>query len=56
MCLVLLKKNLWDDPIEQFKIDEYKFTLFKPHFEMWIDRNLNRIHNSESYKKKYKIV
>ncbi|MCS3556617.1 MULTISPECIES: hypothetical protein [unclassified Sphingobacterium] len=51
-----IKKNVWDFPIEQFKIDEYKFTLFKPHIEKWLDRNVNRIHNSESYKKKYKIV
>ncbi|MEJ5145374.1 hypothetical protein [Sphingobacterium sp. MYb388] len=51
-----IKKNVWNSPIEQFKIDEYKFTLFKPHFEMWLNRNFDRTHNIKAYKMNNKIV
>jgi len=51
-----IEKGVWGDPIEQFKMKKYNFSLLKPHIEKWLDRNVNRIHNSESYKKKYKIV
>lgn len=52
----IIKKNVWVSPIEHFKIDEYKFSLLEPLIETWLNRNLDRILNSESYKKKYKIA
>ena len=51
-----IHKNVWGSPIEPFKIDEFKFALLKPHIEKWLKKNVDRIHNSESYKKKYKIA
>jgi len=51
-----IKKNIWENPIERVKINEYKFALLKPHIEKWLNKNVDRIHNSESYKNKYKIA
>ncbi|MEN5380719.1 hypothetical protein [Sphingobacterium kitahiroshimense] len=51
-----IEKSVWGDPIEQFKLKKYNFSLLTPHIEKWLDRNVDRIHNSESYKKKYKIA
>lgn len=44
----VIKKNVWGTRINQFKIDEYKFNLLKPHIEAWLDRNVDRIHKSTS--------
>ncbi|MCS3556191.1 hypothetical protein EDF66_103113 [Sphingobacterium sp. JUb20] len=38
-------------PIKQFKIDEFKFALLKPHMEKWLKKNADRILNSTYYKK-----
>lgn len=43
-----IKINLWGPPIKQFKIDEYKFNLLKPNIKAWLDRNVDRIHNSKA--------
>ena len=51
-----IKKNVWENPIEQVKINEYKFTLFRPHFEMWLNRNFDRTHNIKAYKMNNMIV
>jgi hypothetical protein len=51
-----IKKNVWENPIEQVKISEYKFTLFRPHFEMWLNRNFDRTHNIKAYKMNNKIT
>lgn len=51
-----IKKNVWENPIERVKIDEYKFTLFRPHFEMWLNRNFDRTHNSKAYNINNKII
>jgi len=52
----VIKKNVWGTRINQFKIDEYKFNLLKPHIEAWLDRNVDRIHNSTSQKDYNKIT
>lgn len=52
----VIKKNVWGTRINQFKIDEYEFNLLKPHIEAWLDRNVDRINNSTSYKMNNKIV
>lgn len=41
-----IEKNVWGDPIEQFKLKKYNFSLLKPHIEKWIDKNVDRILNS----------
>lgn len=51
-----IKKNAWGSPVIQFKIDEFKFALLKPHIEKWLKKNVNRIQKSESFKKKNEIV
>lgn len=51
-----IKKNVWENPIERVKIDEYKSTFFKPHFEMWLNRNFDRTHNIKAYNMNNKIV
>jgi|GEM_PF-1671442 len=51
-----IKKNAWGSPIKQFKIDEFKFALLKPHIEKWLKKNVDRIQKSESFKKKNEIV
>ncbi|KKX46893.1 hypothetical protein [Sphingobacterium sp. IITKGP-BTPF85] len=51
-----IRKNIWGTPIEHFKIDEYKFALLKPHIENWLDKTVDRILDSTSYKMNNKIV
>ncbi|MCS3556594.1 MULTISPECIES: hypothetical protein [unclassified Sphingobacterium] len=51
-----VKKNIWGSPLKQLKIDEFKFTPFKPHIEKWLKKNVDRIQKSESFNKKNKIV
>jgi hypothetical protein len=44
-----IKKNAWGSPIKQFKIDEFKFALLKPHIETWLNRNIEKIRDNEDF-------
>lgn len=50
------ENNVLDNPLEQFLIEDYKFTLVKPHIEKWLDRNLDRILKTENYKSNNNII
>lgn len=45
-----IEKNVWGDPIEHFKLKKYNFSLLKQQIEKWLDRAVDRILNSKSYK------
>lgn len=46
---VFLRNDVLDNPLEQFLINEYNFTLLEPHIDKWLNRNLDRILESKNY-------